>query len=70
MWTTARSEDGSAPRTVPAIVRPSVPNLTLTFLAFSTTWSLVTSVPALSTRNPVPVPDWVRMETTAGLAAA
>jgi hypothetical protein len=50
--------------------RPSVPKRTVTCPAVSTTWALVTTVVVLSTRKPVPEPPAVRIETTAGLAAA
>ena len=72
MATTARSEDGSVPVTVPSMRLPRSPNCTSTRLAEPTTWELVTIVPSRSTTKPVPVavpPDWAaRTETTLPLA--
>ena len=72
MATTARSEDGSLPVTVPSMRLPRSPNCTSTRLAEPTTWELVTIVPSPSTTKPVPVavpPDWAaRTETTLPLA--
>jgi hypothetical protein len=42
----------------------------VTFRSLPTTWSLVTRVPSSLTRKPVPEPDCVRIETTAGLSLA
>jgi len=70
MRTTARSLDGSLPRTRPATASPFSPKWTVTARLSPTTWALVTIVPSPSMRNPVPAPDPARMDTTAGLAAA
>ena len=70
MCTTARSEEGSMPRTSPWTFLPSWPKRTTTLEEEPTTWALVTRVPLPSMRKPVPEPDCVRIETTAGLAFA
>ena len=64
------SLDGSVPSTSASIEVPSRPKRTITRCESSTTWSLVTMVPSLPTRKPVPEPLPARIETTAGLAAS
>ena len=70
IFSTARSEDGSVPSTWASMLRPLGPKRTATSPDEPITCALVTSVPWRSTRKPVPVPEFVRTETTAGLALA
>ena len=70
IFRTARSEDGSVPRTDASMLRPFGPKRTATWRERPTTWAFVTSVPSRSKRKPVPVAPRVRTDTTAGLAFA
>ncbi len=70
MSTTAMSLDGSEPITLPSSEVVSCPKRTSTRLFEPTTCEFVTSRPLESIRKPVPEPELVRIETTAGLASA
>jgi hypothetical protein len=67
---TARSEDGSTPRTWASTLRALGPKRTATAFERPTTCAFVTIVPSRAKRKPVPVAPRVRTETTAGLARA
>jgi hypothetical protein len=69
-FTAARSVDASTLRTWASWYAPLSLKRTWTCLLSPTTCALVTIVPLLSTRKPVPDPWLVRTDATLGLAAA